>query len=79
MTNKEIFLRTYTEELTMEVIRKPREFAYPATDAARIAEKMVTALGERRANLGSNAIRRTCRILKVQYSLSGISNFLNEV
>lgn len=76
MTNFEVFMAEYENQLKLAVAQFPAEYVYPASEVPAVAARMGAAFKNRSYNKDSRAIKMTCKLLGVKHTYSAINSFL---
>lgn len=78
LTKKQLeFIEVYLPELVEEVKKDPKGYAFPISEAATVASRMVRAMTHGSANISdSPAIRRACKKLAIKHTKTAIRAFL---
>lgn len=78
LTKKQLeFIEVYLPELVEQVKKDPTEYAWPVSEAATVASKMVRAMTTGSANVNSSpVVRRTCKKLGIKCTIRDIRAFL---
>lgn len=72
-----LFRTVYTEELARAVSERPDEYAFPASDAPVVADRMIAGFLRGSASNNGIAIRRTCKRIGIGTTYKAISCYLN--
>ena len=77
MSNFLIFANTYRENLKRLLAEKPESFAFPASEANIVADKMIVAFDKGTYNKDGLAIIATCKALKIKHTYKAINEYIN--
>jgi hypothetical protein len=77
MTNKEIFLETYKQELIKSHAKDPTQYAWPISELDVVFKRMCDAIERGSFSKESSAIKATCKALKIKHTYRDIENFIN--
>ena len=76
MTNRELFERTYTEELTAAVLAHPDVYTWPIDAVPQVSARMMFAIDRKSYSKDSLAMRATCKKLGIKYTYTAIDAFV---
>ena len=71
------FFDVYASKLIEAKLKHPEEYAWEQEEFDRVFEKMKSAFISNTFNINGNAIRATCRALKIKYNYKSIREVIN--
>lgn len=77
MTNFDIFVKVYIEELEAAIRKYPEEYRWPLDNLPRVFEKMIEGFRQKTYSRDGRAIRATCKRLNIKLNYKDINAFLD--
>ena len=76
MNNLKVFMSVYAKHLCEAVRNNPTEYAYPMSELPAVLDRMEKAFARKSFNKDGQAIKATCKELKIKHTYRDIETFL---
>jgi hypothetical protein len=76
MTNKELFKKTYAEQLKINHAKYPEIYAWPIEEFEQVLSRMYASIERGNFNKDSHSFKATCKALKIKHTYRDIECFL---